>query len=417
MPSWQRPWGSLPQQPTTGAIELRNGRWFDGTSFEDRTIYIVNGRFERKRPKRVDSVVDLDRGYGLPPFGEAHNHNFTGPSRVEAEALVKQYLQAGVFYVQNPANVPEYGDAIASVLNTPQSVDVTFANGAITGPRGHPIGLYEDFLRETYYGKRVGTLPRGWFGGKSYHVVSGAPDLASLRSRLLATKPDFIKIILGHSEDYERSLADPSPTVRRGLSPDLARAVVARAHREKLRVVAHVTSAGDFRAALDAKVDQIAHFPPNNITSAADAQRFALTQLDATRAARAGVVVTPTASLNQSQQRDQARVALVRQYQESSLKLLKAAGVKIAVGSDNTADTGPGEFQYLASLGVFTNAELLRAWSEVTPRTIFPKRRIGRIAPGYEASFILLARNPLEDLEATGEIVRRFKQGVEIRLP
>ena len=408
---------SLPPQRTTHAIELRNGRWFDGNRFEDRTIYIVDGRFEVQRPKRIDAVVDLRRGYGLPPFGEAHNHNFTGPSRVEAEALVKQYLQAGVFYVQNPANVPEYRDAIASALNTPQSVDVTFANGALTGPRGHPIGLYEDLLRETYYAKRVGTLPRGWFEGKSYHVLSGAPDLDALWPRLLATKPDFIKIVLGHSEDYERSLADPSPTVRRGLSPTVARAVVERAHREKLRVVAHVTSAADFRAALDAKVDQIAHLPSNNITAAADEQRFVLTPLDAARAARAGVVVTPTASLNQSQQRDQARVALVRQYQASNLKLLKAAGVKLAVGSDNTADMGPGEFQYLASLDVFTNAELLRAWSEVTPQTIFPTRRIGRIAPGYEASFILLARNPLEDLKATGEIVRRFKRGVEIRLP
>ena len=72
--------------------------------------------------------------------------------------------------------------------------------------------------------------------------------------------------------------------------------------------------------------------------------------------------------------------------------------------------------QYLAALDVFTNAELLRARSEVTPQAIFPKRRIGRIAPGYGASFILLARNPLEDLRATGEIVRRFKQGVEIPL-
>ena len=78
---------------------------------------------------------------------------------------------------------------------------------------------------------------------------------------------------------------------------------------------------------------------------------------------------------------------------------------------------GPGEFHYLASLDVFTNSELLRAWSEVTPQAIFPARRIGRIARGYEASFILLARNPLEDLKATGEIVRWFKQGVEIPPP
>lgn len=411
----------LPALVSTGqgteTVEVRGGRWFDGSRFDERTIYVVKGRFASGPPARVDRVIDLGGGYVIPPFGEAHNHNFTGPSKVEAEALAKQYIQAGVFYVQNPANVPEYRDAIASALNTPGSVDVTFANGAITGPRGHPIALYEEFLREAHYAKRVGALPHGWFKGKSYHVLAAAADFDALWPRLLATKPDFIKIILGHSEDYARSLSDPSPTVRRGLSPALARTVVERAHRERLRVVAHVTSAADFRVAVDAEVDQIAHFPPNNITSAADEQRFTLTQLDATRAARAEVVVTPTASLNQSQQRDQARVALVRQHQATNLTLLKAAGVKIAVGSDNVADMGPGEFHYLASLGVFTNAELLRAWSEVTPQAIFPKRLIGRLAPGYEASFIVLARNPIEDLKATSEIVRRFKQGVEIPWP
>jgi hypothetical protein len=40
-----------------------------------------------------------------------------------------------VFYVQNPANVPDYRDAVASALNTPSSVDVTFANGAVTDDR------------------------------------------------------------------------------------------------------------------------------------------------------------------------------------------------------------------------------------------------------------------------------------------
>lgn len=98
----------------------------------------------------------------------------------------------------------------------------------------------------------------------------------------------------------------------------------------------------------------------------------------------------------------------------SNLRLLKDAGVQIVVGSDNVEDVGAGEFDYLASLGVFTNVELVRLWSETTPQAIFPKRRIGRIAPGYEASFIVLSRNPLDDLAATDEIVRRFKHGVEI---
>src|SRR5688572_18413269 len=232
------------QQPGTETLELSNARWFDGTRFVERTVYIVNGRFEQARPRRIDRVIDLGGGYALPPFGEAHNHNFSGPWDVET--LIKRYLHAGVFYVQNPANVPEYRDAIASALNTPSSVDVTFANGAITGPRGHPIALYEDILRPGYYAKKAGVLPRGWFEGKSYHVVSTAADLDATWPRLLASKPDFIKIILDHSEDYERNLADPSPSVRRGLSPTLARNVVERAHRAGLRVVAHTATASDF---------------------------------------------------------------------------------------------------------------------------------------------------------------------------
>jgi hypothetical protein len=403
------------QQPGTETLELGNARWFDGTRFVERTVYIVNGRFEQARPRRIDRVIDLGGGYALPPFGEAHNHNFSGPWDVET--LVKRYLHAGVFYVQNPANVPEYRDAIASALNTSHSVDVSFANGAITGPRGHPIALYEDVLRPGYYAKKAGVLPRGWFEGKSYHIVSSAADLDATWPRLLSSKPDFIKIILEHSEDYERSLADPSPSVRRGLAPTLARNVVERAHREGLRVVAHTGTAGDFRAALDAGVDQVAHLPGYNIPAGADEQRYTLTALDAAKAARDGVVVTPTASLNSAQQRDTNRVAFVRQFQAANLRLLKNAGVRIAVGTDNIEDVGAVEFQYLASLDVFTPAELLRLWSEVTPQAIFPKRQIGRIAPGYEASFILLARDPLEDLKATGEIVRRFKQGVEILRP
>lgn len=82
---------------------------------------------------------------------------------------------------------------------------------------------------------------------------------------------------------------------------------------------------------------------------------------------------------------------------------------QIVVGFDNVQDVGAAEFDNLASLDVFTNAELLRLWSETTPQAIFSKRRIGPLAEGYEGSFVVLARNPLDDLTATHEIVRRFK--------
>ena len=50
-------------------------------------------------------------------------------------------------------------------------------------------------------------------------------------------------------------------------------------------------------------------------------------------------------------------------------------------------------------------------WSENSPKTIFPSRRIGQLEEGYEASFLVLNGNPLEDFVHVTDIRRRFKQG------
>ena len=70
---------------------------------------------------------------------------------------------------------------------------------------------------------------------------------------------------------------------------------------------------------------------------------------------------------------------------------------------------------YLASLGVYSNAELLRLWSDDTARGIFPNRRIGKLEPGYESSFLVLDRDPLADFSNVKTIRLRVKQGITIR--
>ena len=54
---------------------------------------------------------------------------------------------------------------------------------------------------------------------------------------------------------------------------------------------------------------------------------------------------------------------------------------------------------------------LLKMWTETTAAAIFPCRRIGRFREGYEASFLVLAGNPLEDFANVTHITRRVKQG------
>jgi imidazolonepropionase-like amidohydrolase len=51
-------------------------------------------------------------------------------------------------------------------------------------------------------------------------------------------------------------------------------------------------------------------------------------------------------------------------------------------------------------------------WSDRTPRVVFPKPKIGRLADGYEASFLVLTGDPIADFSNTARIVIRVKQGV-----
>jgi imidazolonepropionase-like amidohydrolase len=85
--------------------------------------------------------------------------------------------------------------------------------------------------------------------------------------------------------------------------------------------------------------------------------------------------------------------------------------VRLAVGSDGYRDTSVGEARYLAALGVFQPMELLRLWSQDTPRAIFPNRRVGCLENGCEASLLVLAGDPSADFANTGRITLRMKDG------
>ena len=95
---------------------------------------------------------------------------------------------------------------------------------------------------------------------------------------------------------------------------------------------------------------------------------------------------------------------------KANLLLLHRRGARIVIGSDH-ADTSVAEALHLHELGAFDNLTLLKLWCENTPKAIFPARRIGRLEEGYEASFLVLAGNPIERFNDVTKIVLRVKQG------
>ena len=75
------------------------------------------------------------------------------------------------------------------------------------------------------------------------------------------------------------------------------------------------------------------------------------------------------------------------------------------------------EAEYFHAQDVFDTHTLLQLWTKTTPQAIFPDRRIGRLDAGHEASFLVLAGNPLDDFSAIRTIRERVKEGHRLGAP
>jgi imidazolonepropionase-like amidohydrolase len=418
-------------------VALVNGRWFDGAAFEPRTVYSVNGRFTSARPARIDTTIDLAGTWVVPPFGEAHNHNVDGALEPRTRAALRRYVADGVLYVKIQGNFPVSDELRRRLpMNRAGGPDVALAQAFVTASGGHPIQLHESIL-----------LPQGYYPGSTkdrlrdslYITLDSVGDVARKWPQIRALHPDFIKAVLWGSDEFDRRRDDTSYFGRKGLDPRVLARLVTRAHRDGLRVSVHINNAADFHHAVAAGVDEIVHAgspsffntiearaaepqalrdPPalarlllETLTSADTTKRayVPVSVEDAREASRRKIAVVTTALLL-TRAPPNARAPL-RPFVAQSLKRLRDNGVTLLVGSDNPTDTSVLEAEQLATLGVFDNRELLKMWSETTPRAIFPGRRIGSLADGYEASFLALEGDPLADFANVRRIKLRFKQG------
>ncbi len=421
-----------PVPPSLPQYAFINGQWFDGEGFRPATWYSVEGRLTKRPPAGLVQTVDLAGLYMVPPFGEAHNHNVEGPWNVQAVA--QRYLHDGVFYVKNPNDVRDFAQQIKHAINMPTSIDATFAHVGLTGHGGHPAALYEDVLRIGRYEPAVGPIERGWFENRSYVVVETDAEVEAKWPVILRGSPDFLKVYLVHSEDDGEEAKVKPAHHRKGLHPALVPGIVARAHAAGLQVTAHVETAADFRQAIRAGVDELAHVPGWLIQRADDAERARLTEEDARLAAdhKVRVVTTSVAGqampsigghhqhgshaghgTGQPMKHNALPADAASHVLKDNLHLLQRAGVTLVIGSDH-AETSLAEVLHLSTLHLFDNRTLLKMWCEATPAAIFPARRIGKFAEGYEASFLALAGNPIEDFDQVQAIRRRFKQGVPL---
>jgi imidazolonepropionase-like amidohydrolase len=397
--------------------EFTNGRWFNGHDFQRKTFYSVDGRLTLAKPAKVDTILDLAGGYVVPPFGDAHNHNFSSIRTIAAD--VQMYLGDGIFYSMVQTDIRTGAQAVAEQVNRPDSVDVIFAHGALTGIHSHPATSYEARAlgfyghdQEVAHAAEIRASHQ--LENDAYYTIDSASELEEKWPAILTGKPDFIKVMLLHSEDYEARRKRTGEG--EGFDPKLMPALAAKAHAAGLRLSVHVDSAYDLHVAVAAGVDMLAHLPGYYFRPEDEGRLeevYALSADDVREIARRHIVISPTANWADWETNPKVK-ARIRAMQIRNLRLLKQAGVTLGVGTDSFGMDSLKEAFYLQTLCLFSNLELLKMWTEDTARIIYPGRKIGHLEEGYEASFLVLKSNPLEHFEATLDIAMRFKQGREL---
>src|SRR5215470_3784303 len=407
---------------TSQAKAFVNAKWFTGREFQSTTFYAVNGILTKKKPTGPTETVDLQGGFVVPAFGEAHSHF---PSTEQNfEKANRAFLQAGVFYVLNAGGDAEKETPLRSKLGTPATVDAIFAHSVFTCPGGHPKP-YLEYLKE--HGTEFGVpFAKSKLEDHYFRMIDSVADIDQEWPQFLSTKPDFVKLIFVFSGLYQSGNGSEKSM---GLRPELAAELVHRAKTAGLRTGAHIEDAADFHNAVAAGVDMVMHLPtfPDPLDRQAAyrnkanwEERYTISASDIELAAKRDVTVVTTAAALSAENFENPNPLTAlnenekhfRRIMIQNLQHLKDAGVRLAVGSDTMPGAGVlREIDFLKDSDVFSNLELLKMWSEATPGAVFPQRKIGALQEGYEASFLVLEGDPIKDFRNVKRIRMRVKQG------
>lgn len=392
-----------PAHSLESATEYRNGLWWQGDSFVEQSWYVVNGRLQQQKPETISYTVDLKQQFVIAPFADAHNHNLQNPWL--AQRFSQSYKQAGILYgLMMCSNGNVKAQTEAALADT--SLSIELATACVTSSDGHPVRMA---LQPAGDGSEP-PKPEDVYD-KSVIIIDTPAQITEKWPLIQASQTKIVKLILVHSEDQSRRDNENFFGVN-GLTPEVVQELVPYLQEQGLRVAAHVESAADFEVAVNAGVDILAHLPGYNWWKGKTADHYRLSDAAIASAAEQNITLITTTSVvdlftNTSAERKQQIQAL----QKENLSRLRAAGVPLILGSDRFDANVLTEYSYLTDMQLFEPAELLNMLTRDTARAIFPDRKIGEFRNGYEANFLVLAENPLEQSQAVKNVVMKVKQG------
>jgi imidazolonepropionase-like amidohydrolase len=246
-----------------------------------------------------------------------------------------------------------------------------------------------------------------------YWVTSPAEARKAVQE-LAAKKVDIVKIWVDDRNGQFKKL-----------TPDLYGAVIDEAHKNKLRVTAHLFTLEDAKGLWKAGIDAFAHgvrdrdIDEEFLGMVKTRQAFVLVPNLPDRGVKTDLSwlksSLPAAELQKLEAGNTDRPEAQTQFgiQARNLAKMSAAGVRIAVGSDGNNPWAPHvEIADMVAAGMTPMQVLVAATRNGAE--FLRMTDTGTIATGKNADFIVLDANPLDDITNTRRIASVYLRGVAV---
>lgn len=415
-----------------------------GIVLKKQNLIIQNGVFKQifeghlpDSLKTKYKIIDAENRYLMPGMIDMHAHLNSGglipPDETTRPMALEQFARYGVCTIFTLGG-HGFNEEITAELKEKQQkheiiAPMILATGQIlTAPGGYPIpfvsgmtGLSEDEINLNEQG---------------ILTITDETNLDAIFSKKKALGLNGVKVMM------ESGLGGASEEPR--LSNQLAKKIIQKASQYKLPVFAHITRKADLEDAVNAGASVIVHTLEDELLKN--------NEPILEKMIRDSVSYTPTLSVaylfeyvgsaeilddsfmlqyssertNRSLENWPIRQMMVNSYgmdtdlhKENIIKnftIMYEAGVNILMGSDaGNPSIIPGysahkELEFMAEAGM-TNVEVLRASTIAPAKFLKMDDKIGSIKEGKNASFLMLDKNPLENIKNSRTIYKVMLEG------
>jgi imidazolonepropionase-like amidohydrolase len=250
--------------------------------------------------------------------------------------------------------------------------------------------------------------------GRPTIEINSAEDARKAVRENLAHKADIIKVWVDDREGKVQKV-----------TPEMFAAAIDEAHRNDLRVTAHIFNLADGKDLIRAGVDAFAHgvrdrdiddemltlykSRPNMVLNPNLPERGAKTDLGWLKRSLPEAVYAPLEKNNT----DRPKVQEFHGIQARNLNRVNAAGVRIILGTDGNRPWAPHEEAEDMVLAGMTPMQVIVAATK-NGAEFLKMADTGTLETGKNADFIVLDANPLDDITNTRKIVSVYLRGAAV---